>query len=69
MDAASLLLGLLIGALLATAVTLGAVSLRSRGGPGNAIGAADSPASISEPQVATGISRSELWLSPGSGPE
>jgi DNA recombination protein RmuC len=33
MDAASLLLGLLIGALLATAVTLGVVALRGRGGP------------------------------------
>jgi DNA recombination protein RmuC len=33
MDAASLLLGLLLGALLATAVTLGAVALRGRTGP------------------------------------
>jgi DNA recombination protein RmuC len=33
MDAASLLLGLLIGALLATAVTLGVVALRGRTGP------------------------------------
>ena len=33
MDAASLLLGLLVGALLATAVTLGVVALRGRSGP------------------------------------
>src|SRR3954464_10136354 len=33
MDAASLLLGLLLGALLATAVTLGVMALRGRGGP------------------------------------
>ena len=33
MDAASLLLGLLVGALLATAVTLGVVALRGRAGP------------------------------------
>jgi DNA recombination protein RmuC len=33
MDAASLLLGLLLGALLATAVTLGVVALRGRSGP------------------------------------
>ena len=33
MDAASLLLGLLLGALLATAVTLGVVALRGRTAP------------------------------------